>query len=92
MDSQIVEVTHPFDADIHLLETVPGVKARSAEAIFAEIGTDMSRFPTPQQFASWAGLCPGNHESAGKRRHAGTGKGNAWLRDALSQVAWGAAR
>ena len=92
MDARIVEVTHPFDAAIDLLQSVPGVGARSAEAILAEIGEDMSRFPTPQQFASWAGLCPGNHESAGKRRHAGTGKGNVWLRDALSQVAWGAAR
>ncbi len=92
MDSRIVEVTRPFDAAIYLLETIPGVGARSAEAILAEIGEDMSQFPTPEQFASWAGLCPGNHESAGKRRHAGTGKGNAWLRAALSQVAWGAAR
>ena len=92
MDARIVEVTHPFDAAIDLLQSVPGVGARSAEAILAEIGEDMSRFPTPQQFASWAGLCSGNHESAGKRRHAGTGKGNVWLRDALSQVAWGAAR
>ena len=92
MDSRIVEVTRPFDAAIYLLETIPGVGARSAEAILAEIREDMSQFPTPEQFASWAGLCPGNHESAGKRRHAGTGKGNTWLRAALSQVAWGAAR
>ena len=52
----------------------------------------MTRFPTAQQFASWARLCPGNHESAGKRKPTSTGKRNAWLRDALSQVAWGAAR
>ena len=92
MDSRIVEVTRPFEATIDLFRSIPGVAARSAEVILAEIGEDMSRFPTPNQFASWAGLCPGNHESAGKRRHAGTGKGNAWLRDALSQVAWAAAR
>ena len=92
MEQRIAEVTRPFEAAIELLRSVPGVGTRSAQAILAEIGEDMSRFPTPRQFASWAGLCPGNHESAGKRRHAGTGQGNAWLRDALSQVAWGAAR
>ncbi len=92
VDRRIEEVTRPFLAPIHLLETLPGVRRRSAETILAEIGDDMSQFPTPQQFASWAGLCPGNHESAGKRRHGRTGKGNSWLRAALSQVAWAAAR
>ena len=92
LDRRIQEVTRPFLAGIHLLETIPGVRRKSAKAILAEIGDDMSQFPTPGQFASWAGLCPGNHESAGKRRHGRTGKGNSWLRDALSQVAWAAAR
>jgi len=71
---------------------VPGVGRRSAEAILAEMGDDMSKFPTPGDFASWARVCPGNHESAGKRRSTRTGRENAWLRDALSQVAWAAAR
>lgn len=92
LDARIEGVTRPFDAAVLLLESVPGVARRSAEAILAEIGDDMSKFPTPADFASWARVCPGNHESAGKRRSARTGRGNAWLRDALSQVAWSAAR
>ena len=92
LDIRIEEVTRPFSAVLEILESVPGVRQRSAEAILAEIGDDMTRFPTPGQFASWARVCPGNHQSAGKRKPTSTGRGNAWLRDALSQVAWGAAR
>lgn len=92
LDARIREVTRPFSAAIKLLESIPGVARRSAEAILAEIGDDMSKFPTASQFASWARVCPGNHESAGKRRSASTGKGNSWLRAALSQVAWAAMR
>ena len=88
----LAETTVPFGAALALLESVPGVARRSAEAILAEIGDDMSRFPTAAHLASWARVCPGNHESAGKRKSAKTGRGNAWLRDALSQVAWAAAR
>ncbi len=92
LDARIEEVTRPFSAAIELLESIPGVARRSAEAILAEIGDDMSKFPTASQFASWARVCPGNHESAGKRRPASTGKGNTWLRAALSQVGWAAVR
>lgn len=92
LDFRIEEVTRPFSVVLDILESVPGVRRRSAEAILAEIGDDMATFPTPGQFASWARVCPGNHESAGKRKPTSTGRGNAWLRDALSQVAWGAAR
>ena len=92
LDRRIEVVVRPFEAAMGLLQTVPGVGRRSAEAILAEIGEDMSQFPTPEQFASWARLCPGNHESAGKRRATGTGRGNTWLRAVLSQVAWAAAR
>ena len=92
LDARIEGVSRPFDAALLLLGSVPGVGRRSAEAILAEIGDDMSKLPTPGDFASWARVCPGNHESAGKRRSARTGRGNAWLRDALSQVAWAAAR
>ena len=86
------ETAGPVGAVLDLLESIPGVRRRSAEAILAEIGDDMSKFPTAAHLASWARLCPGNHESAGKRKSASIGKGNAWLRDALSQVAWAAAR
>lgn len=92
LDARIEAVTRPFSPAIELLESMPGVARLAAEAILAETGEDMSRFPTAGHFASWARVCPGNHESAGKRRSASTGKGNAWLRAALSQAAWAAAR
>ena len=92
LDARIEAVTRPFAPAIELLESMPGVARLAAEAILAETGEDMSRFPTAGHFASWARVCPGNHESAGKRRSASTGNGNAWLRAALSQAAWAAAR
>ena len=92
MDQRIGEATRPFSAALELLESIPGMATRSAEAILAETGDDMTKFPTSGHFASWARVCPGNHESAGKRRSVSTGHGNAWLRAALSQVAWAAVR
>ena len=93
LNMRIVAVTDvPFGAALDLLESIPGVGRRSAEAILAEIGDDMSRFPTAGHLASWARLCPGNHESAGKRKPTSIGRGNGWLRKALSQVAWAAVR
>jgi transposase len=71
---------------------MPGVGARAAHAILAETGMDMSAFPTAQAFASWARLCPGNHESAGKRQPISTGKGATWLRATLQEAAWAASR
>jgi transposase len=73
-----------------LLVTIPGINRRTAEVVLAEIGTDMSRFATPQQLAAWAGLCPGNNESAGKRRSGRTTHGDRWLRSILVQAAWAA--
>jgi transposase len=75
-----------------LLTTIPGIQRRVAEVVLAEIGTDMGRFPTYQHLASWAGLCPGNHESAGKRHSGRTTRGNHWLRVMLVQAAWAATR
>ena len=80
----------PFVAAASRLETIPGLGGRAAEVIVAEIGTDMAKFPTAGHLASWAGLCPGNHESAGKRRTGKTTKGSQWLRTTLVQVAWSA--
>jgi transposase len=74
------------------LDTIPGVNQRIAQIIISEIGTDMERFPSARHLASWAGLCPGNHESAGKRRSGKTRKGSRWLRQGLIEAAHGAAR
>ena len=76
---------------IALLQTIPGVARRTAEVLMAEIGTDLTRFPSARHLASWAGLCPGNDESAGKRRSGRTRKGSPWLRTALVEAAQAAA-
>jgi transposase len=81
-----------FEPAIALLLEVPGISRRSAEVVIAETGGDMGRFRSPAHLASWAGLCPGNHESAGKRRLVGTTKGNPWLRRTLIESARAAAR
>jgi len=91
--SQEIEArTRPFEEALKLLDTIPGVGRATAEMIVAEIGVDMSRFPTADHLASWAGLCPGNNESAGKRKSGKTRKGDGWLREALVEAAWAAAR
>ncbi len=77
---------------LDLLDTIPGVSRRVAEVLIAEIGADMSRFPSARHLASWAGLCPGNHESAGKRKGGRTRKGSPWLRQTLIEAAHAAAR
>ena len=74
------------------LETIPGVGRRTAEAILAEIGPEVSRFPTAGHLASWAEMCPGNNESGGKRRSGTTTKGDPWLRAALVEAAKAAGR
>ena len=77
---------------IALLDTIPGVSQRTAEILIAEIGTDMSRFPSAKHLASWAGMCPGHHESAGKRLSGKTRKGSRWLRQVLVEIAHVAAK
>ena len=72
--------------------TIPGVKQRTAEVLIAEIGVDMNAFPTPKHLASWAGVCPGNNESAGKRRSGKTRKGSKWLRATLTEAALAATK
>lgn len=72
--------------------TIPGVGQRTAETIVAETGADMSRFPSAGHLASWAGMCPGNNESAGKRKSGKTRKGNRWLSIGLTEAALGATR
>jgi transposase len=77
---------------LELLDTIPGVGRRAAEIILAEIGTDMARFPSAKHLASWAGMCPGNKESGGKRLSGKTRKGNPWLRQVLIEVAHAASK
>jgi transposase len=92
VSQEIGERMHPFEQQITLLDTIPGVGRWTAEVILAEIGTDMARFPTPGHLASWAGMCPGNNESAGKRKSGKTRKGSPWLRVALTEAAYAAGR
>jgi transposase len=90
--ARIEEVMTPFTEATARLRRIPGIGARAAEVIVAEIGTDMAKFPTAGHLCSWAGLCPGNDQSAGKHRSGRTTKGSRWLRATLVQVAWAAIR
>ncbi len=87
LSKEIAERLRPFEPQLKRLETIPGIKRRLAEVILAEIGTDMGRFPSARHLASWAGMCPGNNESAGKRLSGRTRKGSPWLRTALVEAA-----
>ncbi len=99
LDASVAEVSaeiaarlRPCEDEMERLATIPGIGRRTAEVLIAEIGTDMSRFPTPAHLASWAGMCPGNDESAGKRRSGKTRKGSPWLRSTLIEAARAAGR
>ena len=92
IDQEVDVDVEPFRAAIALLTSIPGVSVLSAEIILAEIGRDMSRFPTAGHLISWAGLCPKNDESAGKRRSTRMRKGAPWLKTTLVQCAWAASR
>jgi len=92
LSAEIAERLRPVEDEVQRLDTIPGVDRRTAEVLVAELGTDLDRFPSAAHLASWAGMCPGNHESAGKRRGGRTRKGSKWLRRALVEAACGAAR
>ena len=93
MSERLREVTpSPFRAAVEQLDPIPGVAERGAEALLAETGTDMSRFPTHKHFASWAGRCPGNQESAGKRQSGKTPAANRHLDAVLTEIAHAAVR
>lgn len=89
-EAEIEAALRPFEAAAARLMTIPGVGLQSAASIIAEIGVDMNQFPSAAHLSSWAGICPGNNESAGKRRSGHTRAGNRWLCAALTQAAWGA--
>jgi transposase len=90
----IEKALRPFvdESTFQRLDAIPGVNRETIENVVAEIGVDMSQFRTSAHLASWTGICPGNEESAGKRKRSRTTKGNVWLRRALTQAAWAAAR
>jgi transposase len=92
LSAEIEQRMRPFEEALQRVDTIPGVARRAAEQILAETGIDMSRFPTAAHFASWAKVCPGNNESAGKRSNCRSGKGNRWLRQVLLETAHAAAR
>ncbi len=90
LDERIVELTRPQKPVLEKLDAIPGVDRRVAEVLMAEIGPDMTPFPSDAHLASWAGISPGNNESAGKERSGKTTKGSRWLRRVLVQAAWAA--
>jgi transposase len=92
ISAEVEERMRPFKDTLALLDTIPGIGPETAQMIVAEIGEDMSRFPSAAHLASWAGLCPGNNESAGKRKGGKTRKGDSWLREAMVNAAHAAAR
>jgi len=92
LSAEIAGHLSPFAPEVTRLQTIPGVKQRTVENLLAEIGVDMSPFPTAGHLTSWAGLCPGNNESAGKRRRGRTRKGDRWLKITLLEAALAAIR
>jgi transposase len=92
LNGEVEDRLRPFGAAIDRLDTIPGVGPRTAEILVAELGPDMTRFPSAAHLASWAGMCPGNHQSAGKRQTGKTRKGDVWLRAALIEAAHASGR
>lgn len=92
IDERIQNCMAPFQKQETLIQTIPGISKTTAPAIIAEIGVDMSQFPTDAHLASWAGMCPGNNESAGVKKSGKIRKGNSFLKATLTEVAWAASR
>ena len=92
LDAEVDRLMGPFSTARDHLDTIPSVAKRAAECLIAEIGVDMSAFPSADHLASWAVVCPGNNITGGKRRSGKTRKGDVWLADVLTECAWTAAR
>jgi transposase len=92
LDERLEEQMRPFEEQIRRLDTIDGIDRVGAQSLLAELGPDMGQFPDADHLSSWAGMSPGNDESAGKRRSGKTTKGNKWLRRTLTQAAWGATK
>ena len=91
MQQEIDQHLKPYEEAMTLLQSIPGIQAIAAAALLAEIGTDMSRFPSAKHLASWAGVCPGNKQSGGKRLSGATTPGNPYVRAILGEIAWAVA-
>ena len=92
LEGEIDRHMGPFEYAVALWQTIPGINRVTACCLVAELGVEMKQFPTARHLASWAGLCPGHNESAGKRKPAATRAGNRWLRRVLCQAAWAVTR
>jgi transposase len=90
LEAKIQDQVRDYQEAVGLCTTIPGIEELAAANLIAEIGVNMAQFPSAQHLASWAGICPGNHESAGKRLAGKPRKGSAWLRRSLGQAAWAA--
>lgn len=88
LEQEVAGCLSPYEESIELLMTIPGISRRSAIILISELGTDLAAFKSAAHLASWVGLCPGSHLSAGKRRNGKPTKGNSYLRSVLVQVAW----
>ena len=92
LSQELDQLLAPFQKQVELLKSIPGVQQRTAEMIIGEIGVDMKQFPTDGHLASWAGVCPGNRRSAGQRKPEKIRKGGRWLKPALTEATWAAVR
>ena len=91
LEGEIAKMAVPFEELLRLWMTIPGIDHVAAWSLLAEVGANMEQFPSARHLVSWAGLCPGNNESAGKRKSSRTRKANPWLRGLMTQIAWAAA-
>lgn len=91
-DTKVEDLLRPFEDELERLRSVTGVGPRTAHIILVEVGLAIQRFPSARHLAAWAGMCPGNRQSGGKRQRAAARKGSPWLRAALAEAAWGASK
>jgi transposase len=92
LEHRLFDELKPYEAAVQLLVTIPGIDRLAAAKLLVEIGVDMAAFATPDRLSKWAGVCPGNHESAGKRKRGKTAPGNRYVRTVLCEIAWAATR
>ena len=92
LEHRLFDQLKPYEAAVQLLLTLPGIDRLAAAKLLVEIGVDMAAFGTADRLSKWAGVCPGNHESAGKRKRGKTAPGNRYVRTTLCEIAWAAVR